>query len=69
MILEGLVYPSEVEDEGLLVEEAEGVEIYQGIEVGMMEHLLRKQVAVRYLLNDLWMELVALKNKFNHVSS
>ena len=59
--------------------EAEGVEIHQGMEVGVVEHILtlldaavahhlREQVAVGVLLIELWIELVALK-KFNRKSS
>lgn len=72
VILEGLIYPSEVEEARLLVKEAEGVEIHQGMKVGVMEHLLslleavaanhlRGQVAVGVLLIDLWMMLVVQK--------
>ena len=71
MVLEWLVCPSVVEEARLLLKEAEGVEIQQGIEVGVVKYLLtlleavahrlRGQVAVGVLLIDLWMELVELK--------
>ena len=71
--LEELVYPSELDEARLLVKEAEGVEIHQGMEVGVVEqiltlldvvvaHHLRGQVSVGVLLIAVWMELAALKN-------
>ena len=68
-ILEELIYTSEVKEPRLLVKEVEGVEIHQGVEVGVVEHILtlldvvvahhlRGQVAVAVLLIHLWMELV-----------
>lgn len=76
---EGVLFPLEVEEAGLLVKEAEGVEVPHGMEVGVVGHLLsllvvvvghrvRGEVAVGVLLSDLWMELVALvvlKTKYN----
>lgn len=68
---EGVLFPLEVEEAGLPVKEAEGVEVPHGMEVGVVGHLLsllvvaeghrvRGEVAVGVLLSDLWMELVAL---------
>ena len=70
--MEELIYRSELEKARLLVNEAEGAEIHQGMEVGVVEHILtlldavvahhlRGQVAVGVLLIELWIELVALK--------
>ena len=72
VILEEAVYPSELQEEGLLVKEAEGVEIHQGMGVDVVEHFLtlldavvgqhlRGQVAVGVLLIHVWVELVALE--------
>lgn len=46
VILEGQLYPSEVEEARLLVKEAEGVAIHQGMDVGVVEHLLTLLEAV-----------------------
>lgn len=73
---EGVLFPLEVEEAGLLVKEAEGVDVPHGMEVGVVGHLLsllvvvvghpvRGEVAVGVLLIDLWMELEALKTKYN----
>lgn len=60
VILEGLVYPSEVEEASLLVKKADGKEIYKGMDVGVVEHLptlLEDLVLVGALLMDVWMEV------------
>ena len=78
MEVEGVLFPSEVEEARLLVKEAEEV-VHHGREVGVVEHLrtllgvvvehhVRGEVVVGVLLIGLWMELVVLKRKFNQVS-
>jgi len=71
---EVVLFPLEVEEERLLLKEAEGVEVHHVMGEGVVEHLLpllgvvvghhvRGEVAVGVLLTDPWMELVVLKRK------
>lgn len=58
VILKGL--EEVVEEARLLVKKADGMEIHQGMDVGMVEHLLtllQALVAVGDLLMDVWMEV------------